>query len=93
MNNPRVIALTAAFVMASASAEAFDESKYPDLKGQWERVGRWIWGSAQSGPPTASPRRSHYLSGQLGITHRGPRMMKDQRRNVLLDGDPPPAGD
>ncbi len=38
MNNPRVIALTAAFVMASASAEAFDESKYPDLKGQWERV-------------------------------------------------------
>ena len=25
--------------MASAGAEAFDEFRYPDLKGQWERVG------------------------------------------------------
>jgi hypothetical protein len=55
MNNPRVIALTAAFVMASASAEAFDESKYPDLKGQWERVGRWIWGSALWAPNGLAP--------------------------------------
>jgi|GraSoi2013_100cm_1033763.scaffolds.fasta_scaffold215057_1 hypothetical protein len=55
MNNPRVIALTAAFVMASASAEAFDESKYPDLKGQWERVGRWIWGSALWTPNGLAP--------------------------------------
>jgi len=29
MNSPRVIALTAALVTASAGAEAFDESKYP----------------------------------------------------------------
>jgi hypothetical protein len=53
MNNPRVIALTAALVMASAGAEAFDESKYPDLKGQWERVGPPNW--APAGKPPFTP--------------------------------------
>jgi hypothetical protein len=53
MTNPRVIALTAALVMASAGAEAFDESKYPDLKGQWERVGPPNW--APAGKPPLTP--------------------------------------
>src|SRR5258708_15085577 len=30
--------LTAALFMAFAEARAFDESKYPDLKGQWVRA-------------------------------------------------------
>src|SRR5258707_10718413 len=43
----RVIGLFAATVcllLAPCGAQAFDESKYPDLKGQWERVGapRWL---------------------------------------------------
>jgi hypothetical protein len=33
----RAIALTAAMLMAVAGARAFDESKYPDLSGQWKR--------------------------------------------------------
>ena len=52
MNNAPVIALTAALVMASAGAEAFDESKYPDLKGQWERVGVPNWTPAGKPPLT-----------------------------------------
>jgi hypothetical protein len=30
--------LAAALVMTFAPARAFDESKYPDLKGQWVRA-------------------------------------------------------
>jgi len=50
MNNLRVIALTAVFVMASAGAEAFDDLRYPDLKGQWERVGPPNWTPAGKPP-------------------------------------------
>jgi hypothetical protein len=39
-----MLAATAALLLAPCGAQAFDESKYPDLKGQWERVGapRWV---------------------------------------------------
>jgi hypothetical protein len=39
-----VIALCAALLAAVWSAQAFDDSKYPNFKGQWNRVGapRWI---------------------------------------------------
>src|SRR5262249_62332521 len=53
MNNTRPIALTAALVMASAGAEAFDESKYPALKGQWERVG--VPNRTPAGKPPLTP--------------------------------------
>jgi hypothetical protein len=45
---------TAALLLAPGGAQAFDESKYPDLKGQWERVGapRWV-GPGQKAPLTA----------------------------------------
>ena len=55
MNNPRLIgaiALTAACVLACAGAEAFDESKYPDLQGQWDRIGPPNWTPAGTPPFT-----------------------------------------
>ena len=33
------IALAAALAMAPAVAQAFDDTRYPDLKVQWVRVG------------------------------------------------------
>ena len=33
------VALAAALCMIVGGAQAFDESKYPDLKGQWQRTG------------------------------------------------------
>ena len=38
------MALAAAMVVPLALVQAFDESRYPDLKGQWHRVGapRWV---------------------------------------------------
>jgi hypothetical protein len=60
----RTIVLAAALLMAIGSAEAFDDSKYPNLKGQWERfVVRGVrgqpshdqtkgWGELQGAPLT-----------------------------------------
>jgi hypothetical protein len=44
------IALVALFGTISAAA-AFDETKYPDLKGQWLRVGSANWAAAGQKPP------------------------------------------
>jgi hypothetical protein len=37
------ITLAGALCMALLSAHAWDESKYPDWKGRWDRVGRPVW--------------------------------------------------
>jgi hypothetical protein len=44
------IALAALFGMISAAA-AFDETKYPNLKGQWLRVGPATWSNPGQKPP------------------------------------------
>jgi len=43
------IALAAALLAPSGGVQAFDESKYPDWKGQWRR--------AESGPPRYDPSK------------------------------------
>jgi hypothetical protein len=37
------ITLAAALCMAVAPTQAWDETKYPDWKGKWDRVGRPVW--------------------------------------------------
>jgi hypothetical protein len=41
-NSIAATALAAAFMMTIGGAAAFDDSKYPDMKGQWRRVGRAV---------------------------------------------------
>src|SRR4051794_15419463 len=56
MNHTRLIAaiaLTGALLLTATGAPAHDESKYPDLKGQWDRVGPPNW--TQAGPPPFTP--------------------------------------
>ena len=50
------VALAAALCMTIGSARAFDESKYPDLKGQWQRTGAPRWASAREAPLTEEYR-------------------------------------
>jgi hypothetical protein len=38
-NSIGAMALMAALMMTIGGAAAFDDSKYPDLKGQWRRFG------------------------------------------------------
>lgn len=42
--------------MIVGGAQAFDESKYPDLKGQWQRTGAPRWASAREAPLTEEYR-------------------------------------
>jgi hypothetical protein len=50
------IALVAALWIGVGSAQAFDETKYPDLKGQWMRVGAPRWADPSKAPLTAEYR-------------------------------------
>jgi len=43
------IALAATFLMTNGAAQAFDDAKYPDLKGAWDRIGN---------PPRFDPSKS-----------------------------------
>jgi hypothetical protein len=55
MNDTRLIsavALTVALLMAPAGAAIFDDSKYPNLKGQWDRIGPPNWTPAGKPPFT-----------------------------------------
>src|SRR4051794_388429 len=47
------VALLATLLLAPTGAAALDETKYPDLKGQWDRVGPPNW--TQAGPPPITP--------------------------------------
>src|SRR5262252_5850962 len=51
-----VVAPLAVLVLAIASAHAFDETKYPDLKGQWNRTAAPRWESASKAPLTPEYR-------------------------------------
>jgi hypothetical protein len=48
-------ALAALLLVAPAAAQAVDSGKYPDLKGQWVRVGRPNNWSELAGPPPLTP--------------------------------------
>jgi hypothetical protein len=50
------LALATALCIAIGSAQAFDETKYSDLKGQWQRVGAPRWADPSKAPLTAEYR-------------------------------------
>src|ERR1700740_762978 len=47
-------ALAAGLWFATVGAWAFDETKYPDWKGKWERVGNPVWIRAGEKAPLTS---------------------------------------
>jgi len=49
-------ALAAALTLAVADARAFDETKFPDLKGQWHRIGAPRWANPKTAPLTEEYR-------------------------------------
>lgn len=50
------VVLATALWMSVGGAWAFDESKYPDLKGQWQRIGAPRWAKASEAPLTEEYR-------------------------------------
>jgi hypothetical protein len=58
------IALAAALCVTFAGAQAFDETKYPDWKGQWSRVPV----AGLTGNPSFDPNKSDGLAQQAPLT-------------------------
>ena len=53
------VVLATALCMSVSGAWAFDESKYPDLKGQWQRIGAPRWAKASEAPLTEEYKEFH----------------------------------
>src|SRR5262245_28157844 len=65
------IALTVALLLAASGASAHDESKYPDLKGQWDRVGPPNWTPAGT-PPLTVEYQAVYEANRADMRNGGP---------------------
>src|SRR6266852_2754514 len=59
-----LIALSAAVLTTTTGALAFDESQYPNLKGEWRRVPV----AGLSGQPSYDPNKSDGLAQQAPLT-------------------------
>src|SRR6266581_7435392 len=55
-----LMTLCAALCFTMTAAWAFDESKYPDLNGKWERVGRPVWLQGSEKPPLTPEYQALY---------------------------------
>jgi hypothetical protein len=73
MNDTRLIsavALTVALLMAPAGAAIFDDSKYPNLKGQWDRIGPPNWTPAGK-PPFTPEYQAVYEANKADMANGG----------------------
>jgi hypothetical protein len=53
-------AIALAALLAIGHANAFDQTKYPDLSGQWHRVGAPAWDATATDPPLTAEYRAIY---------------------------------
>src|SRR5271155_217442 len=82
--------LAAALMMTIGVASAFDDAKYPDLKGQWRRAGNvgLLAGGAgglrydESKPPKATPS----LGQEPPLTPEYQRIYQDNLADMLKGG-------
>jgi hypothetical protein len=63
------ITLTLALLLSATRASAFDDSKYPDLKGQWDRLGPPSW--APAGDPPYTPEYKAVFEAALADMANG----------------------
>jgi hypothetical protein len=67
------IALVATLLTALADAQAFDETKYPDFKGQWLRIGNPNWAPPGTPrPPLTAEYQKIYDANRKDMSEGGP---------------------
>jgi hypothetical protein len=67
------VVLTAALLSPVAGASAYDETKYPNLKGQWVRIGNPNWAPAGAPRPPLNPEYQAIFDAQRkGMAAGGP---------------------
>ena len=65
------IVLTILLLTVSTGASALDESRYPDLKGQWDRIGPPNWTPAGT-PPFTPEYQAVYEANRADMRNGGP---------------------
>jgi hypothetical protein len=65
------LALAAALPLTWSAAQAFDDSKYPDLKGQWLRVGNPNWVQAGQKAPLTPEYQKVYDANRADLEAGG----------------------
>ena len=66
------MALAAALAMTFAGAQAFDDAKYPDMKGQWNRIGSPNWQVVAGTPPLTPEYQEIYKANRADMANGGP---------------------
>jgi hypothetical protein len=67
------VAVAAALLSTLPDAQAFDETKYPDLKGQWVRVGNPNWAPAGAPrPPLTAEYQAVFDANRAEMAAGGP---------------------
>ena len=78
----RVLLALAAVLTTTAAANAFDESKYPNLKGQWQRVPV----PGLTGQPSHDPTKSEGLAQQAPLTGEYQAILEASIKDQALGG-------
>jgi hypothetical protein len=65
------VAMAAALLATLSAAQAFDESKYPDLKGQWVRSGNPNWVQATGPAPLTPEYQAVYAANRADMEAGG----------------------
>jgi hypothetical protein len=68
----RSLALAAALTVSSAVALAFDDAKYPDMRGQWNRVGPPNWQAVLGPAPLTPEYQEVYKANRADMANGGP---------------------
>jgi hypothetical protein len=63
------VVFATALCLGAGTAGAFDESKYPDLKGQWDRIGAPRWDDKQA--PLTDEYRAIYQANLIDMSKGG----------------------
>jgi hypothetical protein len=66
------MALAAALSMSFAVAQAFDDAKYPNMKGQWNRIGPPNWQAVLGPPPLTPEYQEVYKANRADMANGGP---------------------
>ena len=67
-----LVALAAALMLTSTAASAFDDAKYPDMKGQWNRIGSPNWQAVVGPPPLTPEYQEVYKANRADMANGGP---------------------
>jgi hypothetical protein len=90
LDRSRTVLIAAALCMMSSVGLAFDETRYPNLSGQWQRVGEPLWAGSEAANRAAplTPEYRAMYEANLAALKEGGHSGIDPTRICLPPGMP-----